>query len=121
MQPTVDLAAAVIAPEGLVRLAGLAGGRFPMTANVDATMLPWGGTRADLPQVLALDERDDLHPETTKYPLADFQRAFDDLATGRPAGCRRGRCWCGSGPADEQDLAIAGEAAQRQGRPAHGG
>jgi propanol-preferring alcohol dehydrogenase len=93
VQPTINLAAATVCPEGAVRLVGLGGGRFPMSPNGDGTDLPWGvdvqnsygGTRTDLLQVLALAREGRLHVETTKYPLADYQRAFDDLAAGRVA------------------------------------
>lgn len=93
VQPTVDLAAAVVAPEGAVRLVGLGGGRVPLAAVGDGTALPWGvnvqrsygGTRTDLLQVLALAEAGRVRVETAPYPLDDFQRAFDDLSAGRIA------------------------------------
>lgn len=94
VQPTIDLTAAVIAPEGAVRLVGLGGGRFPMHADGNGAVLPWGinvqrsygGTKDDLLQVLALARAGRLHIESATYPLADFERAFDDLAAGRVAG-----------------------------------
>lgn len=94
VQPTIDLAAAVVAPEGAVRLVGLGGGAFPMRAIGDGSVLPWGvnvqrsygGTKADLLRVLALARAGRLHIETVKYPLAEFQRAFDDLAAGKVPG-----------------------------------
>lgn len=94
VQPTVDLAAAVIAPEGAVRLVGLGGGAFPLAAVGEGVTLPWGvdvqrsygGTRSDLAHVLALAEKGDVEIEFTTYPLEDFQRAVDDLAAGRVLG-----------------------------------
>jgi propanol-preferring alcohol dehydrogenase len=94
VQPTVELATQVIGPEGLIRLVGLGGGRFPFAADADSVSLPWGvnaqrsygGTRADLLEVIALAQRGKLHVETVRYPLADFQRAFDDLAAGKIVG-----------------------------------
>ncbi|GAA4401403.1 alcohol dehydrogenase catalytic domain-containing protein [Tsukamurella soli] len=94
VQPTIDLAAATVAPEGAVRLVGLGGGRFPMSAVGDGTVLPWGvnvqrsygGTRTDLLQVLALARGGRLRVDTVAYPLDEFQRAFDDLAAGRLSG-----------------------------------
>ncbi|EGD56775.1 alcohol dehydrogenase catalytic domain-containing protein [Gordonia neofelifaecis] len=94
VQPTVDLAAGVVAPEGALRLVGLGGGLLNYGANADTAALPWGvdirksygGTRADLLEVVALAARGALTVEHTLYPLADFQRAFDDLEAGRVSG-----------------------------------
>jgi alcohol dehydrogenase, propanol-preferring len=94
VQSTVDLATAVIAPEGLIRFVGLGGGQFMYSANADGTALPWGvnvqrpfgGTREDLSQVLALAREGKLKIETVQYPLEEYQRAFDDLAAGRVTG-----------------------------------
>ncbi|WP_298442108.1 alcohol dehydrogenase catalytic domain-containing protein [Gordonia sp. (in: high G+C Gram-positive bacteria)] len=91
VQPTVDTAAAVIAPEGLVRLVGLGGGAFPMRA---VGLAPWGvdvqrsygGTRSDLLEVLALAAAGQIRIDYTTYPLEDFQRAIDDLHDGRVIG-----------------------------------
>lgn len=91
VQPTVDTAAAVIAPEGLVRLVGLGGGAYPMNADVAA---PWGvdvqrsygGTRADLLEVLALAAAGKIHLDYQTYPLGDFQQAIDDLRAGKLVG-----------------------------------
>lgn len=93
VQPTVDIATGVIGPEGLLRLVGLGGGDVGFVASAGGR-LPWGvdvqssygGTRADLLQVLALAEAGKIHVETVEYPLDDFQRAFDDLEAGRVAG-----------------------------------
>lgn len=93
-QSTVDLAAQVIAPEGLIRLIGLGGGRIPFTASADSVSLPWGvnlqrsygGTREDLRKVLTLARHGKLHVETVRYPLTGFQQAFDDLSAGRIVG-----------------------------------
>lgn len=94
VQPTVDLGVAVIAPEGVIRLVGLGGGRFPLSAVGDGSRVPWGvnvqrsygGTVRDQAQVLALAEQGKVHIETTTYPLDDFQRAIDDLYGGRVLG-----------------------------------
>ncbi|MFT3661487.1 MAG: NAD(P)-dependent alcohol dehydrogenase [Gordonia sp. (in: high G+C Gram-positive bacteria)] len=91
VQPTVDTAAAVIAPEGLVRLVGLGGGSFPMNAAIET---PWGinvqrsygGTRSDLLQVLALAAAGKIRIDYTTYPLDDFQRAIADLHDGKVVG-----------------------------------
>jgi propanol-preferring alcohol dehydrogenase len=94
VQPTVELATKIVAPEGALRFAGLGGGSFSYTADTDAEALPWGvnvqrsfgGTRADQLQVIALAQQGNLHVETVTYPLADFQRAFDDLEANRITG-----------------------------------
>ena len=94
VQPTVDLATAVIAPEGALRFVGLGGGSFVYASGPDTSSLPWGvnvqrsygGTRADQLQVIALAQQGRLAVEVQRYPLADFQRAFDDLEAGRVTG-----------------------------------
>ena len=94
VQPTVELATKIVAPEGAIRFAGLGGGSFPYTADSNAELLPWGvniqrsfgGTRADQLQVIALAQQGKLTVETVTYPLAEFQRAFDDLEANRVTG-----------------------------------
>lgn len=94
VQPTVEMATKIVAPEGAIRFAGLGGGSFSFTADVSGEALPWGvtvqrsfgGTRADQLQVIALAQQGQLHVETVTYPLADFQRAFDDLEANRVTG-----------------------------------
>ncbi|MBH0022703.1 NAD(P)-dependent alcohol dehydrogenase [Salinibacterium sp. SWN248] len=93
IQPTVDLAVAVIAPGGMLRFVGLGGAQFDYAVGA-APVLPWGtdvqlsygGTRADQLQVIALAQQGKLGVEVTKYPMADFQKAFDDLEAGRITG-----------------------------------
>jgi propanol-preferring alcohol dehydrogenase len=94
VQPTVDLATKIIAPEGALRFVGLGGGSFTYASDSGTATLPWGvnvqrsygGTRADQLQVIALAQQGKLEVETVRYPLADFQRAFDDLEAGRVTG-----------------------------------
>ena len=43
----------------------------------------YGGTRVDLLHSIELAQQGKLHIETVKYPLDDFQRAFDDLEAGK--------------------------------------
>jgi propanol-preferring alcohol dehydrogenase len=94
VQPTVELATKIVAPEGAIRFAGLGGGSFPYTADSNAEKLPWGvniqrsfgGTRADQLQVIALAQQGKLAVETVTYPLAEFQRAFDDLEANQVTG-----------------------------------
>ncbi|MFC8734163.1 alcohol dehydrogenase catalytic domain-containing protein [Luteimicrobium sp. NPDC057192] len=94
VQPTVDLATSVVAPEGALRFVGLGGGSFAYASDPGTEVLPWGvnvqrsygGTRADQLQVVALAQQGRLAVEVQRYPLADFQRAFDDLEAGRITG-----------------------------------
>jgi len=93
VQPTVDLAMAVIAPGGAVRFVGLGGGEFTYSVGSGQAM-PWGidiqmsygGTRADQLEVIALAQQGKLGVEVTEYPLVDYQKAFDDLEAGRITG-----------------------------------
>jgi len=83
-----------VAPEGAIRFAGLGGGTLPFVADSNAVDLPWGvnvqrsfgGTRADQLQVIALAQQGKVNVETVTYPLADFQRAFDDLEANKITG-----------------------------------
>lgn len=94
IQSTIDLAAKVVAPEGAIRIVGLGGGSLQYAADTSGEALPWGvnvqrafgGTRADQLQVIALARQGKLHVETVTYPLADFQKAFDDLEANRIPG-----------------------------------
>ena len=93
VQPTVELAVAVVRGGGAIRFVGLGGGSFPYAAGT-ATPLPWGvsieraygGTRADMRQVIALAEAEKIAVEIVRYDLADAVQAFDDLHHGRVAG-----------------------------------
>jgi len=94
VQPSVDLATGVVAPEGHIRFVGLGGGKFTFAADLDGVALPWGvtvqraygGTRVDLLHSIALAQQGKLKIETVTYPLADFQQAFDDLEAGKIIG-----------------------------------
>ena len=93
VQPTVDLATQVIAPDGALRLVGLGGGTFTYGAQA-WTDLPWGvdlrksygGTRSDQRAVLELAAAGKLHLETTTYDLEDGIHAFHDLEAGKLLG-----------------------------------
>jgi propanol-preferring alcohol dehydrogenase len=94
VQPTVELATKIVAPEGAIRFAGLGGGSLTYTADTNGAALPWGvtiqrsfgGTRADQLQVIALAQQGELTVEPVTYPLADFQKAFDDLEANQVTG-----------------------------------
>ncbi|MFV0254298.1 MAG: alcohol dehydrogenase catalytic domain-containing protein [Beutenbergiaceae bacterium] len=93
VQPSVDLARAVIAPEGILRFVGLGGGNFTYSA-AQPVGFPWGvniqssfgGTHADQLAVIELAQRGQIHIETKKYALDDWSAAFEDLEHGRLPG-----------------------------------
>lgn len=93
VQPTVDLALSVVRGGGAIRFVGLGGGEFPYTAG-SGTALPWGvnieraygGTRAELLQVLALARAGKIAVEVVRYALDDAVQAFDDLHHGKVQG-----------------------------------
>ncbi|MGV7688501.1 zinc-binding dehydrogenase, partial [Mycobacterium kansasii] len=69
-------------------------GSFPFNASLEGEVLPWGanvqrsygGTPADQAEVLALVADGRIAVDVVMYPLADAQRAFDDLEAGRITG-----------------------------------
>lgn len=92
VQPTVNLALAVVRGGGAIRFVGLGGGHFDYIAA--ANELPWGvnieraygGTRAELLQVLALARAGKIGVEVVRYSLDDAVQAFDDLHHGKVQG-----------------------------------
>lgn len=92
VQPTVDLALAVIRGGGAIRFVGLGGGAFEYSTG--GSPIPWGvnieraygGNRADMRQVVALAQRGKITPEVVRYSLNDAVQAFDDLHHGRIQG-----------------------------------
>ncbi|QBE48727.1 alcohol dehydrogenase catalytic domain-containing protein [Leucobacter triazinivorans] len=92
VQPTVDLALAVVRGGGAIRFVGLGGGHFDYAAS--ASELPWGvnieraygGTRSELLEVLGLARAGKIAVEVVRYPLDDAVQAFDDLHHGRVQG-----------------------------------
>lgn len=93
VQPTVDLAVAVVRGGGAIRFVGLGGGAFEYRAGAGAG-LPWGvnieraygGTRSDMREVIALAAAGKIAVEVVQYPLDDAPRAFDDLHHGKIQG-----------------------------------
>lgn len=91
-QPTVDLALAVIRGGGAIRFVGLGGGEFTYVAA--ASELPWGvnieraygGTIAELREVIDLAQAGKITVEVVRYPLDNAVQAFDDLHHGRVQG-----------------------------------
>lgn len=94
VQPTLDLAAACVAPTGAIRIVGLGGGALTYPAGGDPFSLPWGvsvtraygGTRRDLDEVVALARAGRLHVEVEQHPLDDGVEVFEALEAGKVAG-----------------------------------
>lgn len=94
VQPTVDLATKVIAPDGALRFVGLGGGSFPYAATAGTETLPWGvdvrrsygGTRRDQRAVIELAQAGRITIETEQYSLEDGAKAFEDLERGTVRG-----------------------------------
>lgn len=92
VQPTVDTALGCIAPGGALRFVGLGGGAFTYAAA--PAVLPWGvnveraygGTRADMREVIALAQTGRIAVEVERRPLDDAPAAFADLDAGKVQG-----------------------------------
>ncbi|ORB31753.1 NAD(P)-dependent alcohol dehydrogenase [Mycolicibacterium parafortuitum] len=92
---TLRTAAAGVAPNGVVQVAGLAGGRVPIAAAPrDGVGWPWGaslrmsygGTRTDLVACVALARDGHLRVDCERFALADALEAFDRLEAGGVRG-----------------------------------
>ncbi len=90
---TLALAGAVVAPYGAIRVPGQGGGALRFETDRATRALPRGatisrtysGTRAELAELVELARRGVGIP-LARYPLADVERALDDLAAGRVVG-----------------------------------
>ncbi|HIW61036.1 MAG TPA: NAD(P)-dependent alcohol dehydrogenase [Candidatus Stackebrandtia excrementipullorum] len=93
-EPTLQLATDTIAPYGQVVVVGLAEGTLPFPAAMPPMGLPWGagavkpygGTRADLHEVIRLAQRKKIKVTTERHPLADAPRVMEQLEAGKIAG-----------------------------------
>jgi propanol-preferring alcohol dehydrogenase len=90
-QQTVELAANVIAPDGIYQLVGIGGGHVPIAANPRFGVgWPWGatvrtsygGTKSDLLSCVALASAGRLSVDVDTFALADAITAFDRLEQG---------------------------------------
>lgn len=90
VQPTVDLAAGVIAPDGALRFVGLGGGALDFSVEAADNTPPWGvdvrrsygGTRRDQRAVIDLARAGRITIETQHYALEGGPKAFEDLERG---------------------------------------
>lgn len=86
VQPTVTTAINVVRNGGAIRFVGLGNGGFDYVAG-SGSPLPWGveieraygGTRAEMREVIALAQQGKIGVEVKRYPIDDAVQAFDDL------------------------------------------
>ena len=91
---TVALAGDVVRSGGQVTLVGLAAGTLPHTAAPPPIGLPWGvsvvkpygGTRRELAEVLALSRAGRISVEVERAPLSDALAVLDRLERGQVRG-----------------------------------
>jgi propanol-preferring alcohol dehydrogenase len=93
-EPTLALAADVVAPFGAIRVTGMGGGTLTLRADA-ASQLPRGATISprlfsgsfpDLMEVMALARAGALRPEITRFPFAQALTALDTLESGQLKG-----------------------------------
>lgn len=94
-EASLQTAAECVAPNGMVQIAGLAGGQVPIAAEPrDGRGWPWGasvrtsygGTRSDLIECVALARDGLLGIEVERYALDDVLQAFARLEAGQVTG-----------------------------------
>jgi propanol-preferring alcohol dehydrogenase len=90
VDPTLELAADVVAPGGHVSIVGVAGGLFPMQHGRVPLETPviisnWG-TRAELADVVALARAGAIHVEVERVGLSEVPEAYERLERGDVRG-----------------------------------
>lgn len=91
---TLELAGAIVAPYGAIRVPGLSDGVFEFETSQMATSLPWGasltrpysGTHQDLHDLVALARTGRIQANLTRYDFDQALQAFDDLDAGKING-----------------------------------
>lgn len=91
---TLDLAAATVAPFGRIAVVGLAGGTLPFLAGGPPHGLPWGasvikpygGTRAELHDLVRAAARGTISATVERHALDDAAEVFTRLDEGRVSG-----------------------------------
>jgi propanol-preferring alcohol dehydrogenase len=94
LEATLATAAASIGSNGQITAVGLAGGELPFRSEAIPTHLPWGttisrpygGTRRDLQEVVALARTGAIEVHVERFDLADAQLALEKLERGEIAG-----------------------------------
>lgn len=92
--PTVQLAAATVATYGRIVVVGLAGGELAFAASGPPQGLPWGasvvkpygGTRRDLHEVIALAQSGQIEVTIERHPLANAPEVLANLEKGQVTG-----------------------------------
>lgn len=92
--PTLALGAAVVSSYGHLTVVGLAGGALDFAAASPPVGLPWGatvskpygGTRRDLHEVLALAQQGRIKVHVERHPLSDAAAVLDRLERGQIQG-----------------------------------
>jgi propanol-preferring alcohol dehydrogenase len=93
-EPTLATAAASIGSNGQITAVGLAGGELPFRSEAIPTHLPWGitisrpygGTRRDLQEVVALAQKGDIKVHVERFALTDAADALEKLEQGGVSG-----------------------------------
>lgn len=94
VEPTLAIAAASIGSNGQITAVGLGGGELPFRSEPIPLHLPWGttisrpygGTRRDLQEVVALAQRGDIAVHAERFGLDEATQALDKLERGEIAG-----------------------------------
>lgn len=94
IEPTLAIAAASIGSYGQITAVGLGGGELPFKSEPIPTFLPWGttisrpygGTRRDLQEVVALAQNGSIEVHVERFGLDDASNALDKLERGEISG-----------------------------------
>lgn len=92
--PTLATAAAAIRSGGQITVVGLGGGELPFRSIPVPVELPWGtaiarpygGSRRDLQEVVALALQGQVDVDVTRLDLDDAAKALDELEAGEILG-----------------------------------
>lgn len=89
-QPTIDLAAKVVASRSHLTIVGLAGGTLPVQFGAVpfecSVTIPYWGSRPELLEVLALAESGQISLHVEKFPLDQAVDVYQRLREGRLTG-----------------------------------
>jgi propanol-preferring alcohol dehydrogenase len=94
VSPTLTTAAACIGSDGQITAVGLGGGEIPFRSEPLPTYLPWGttisrpygGTRRDLKEVVALAQKGHVQVHVERFELTDAAQALEKLEQGDISG-----------------------------------
>ena len=92
--PTLATAAACIRSGGQITVVGLGGGELPFKSDPIPIQLPWGtmiarpygGTRGDLQEVVALAQTGHVNVHVNRFELAETASALEQLERGEIPG-----------------------------------